>query len=57
MFRDGITLHLVCFILALLLFAIAGIAWAPDAPQPWPWRIRFIALGLMFYLLSLVITL
>jgi hypothetical protein len=39
---------------AILLFGFAGIAWTPD---PWPWRVKLIAMGLFcwagaWYILS-----
>jgi hypothetical protein len=46
-------LHTFFFVLALVLFLIAGVTWF--VPEPWPWRERVIALGLFFWALSTAI--
>jgi len=43
---------LICQVFAFVLFAIGAFAWAPD---PWPWRLKCVSAGLMFYILSLLI--
>jgi hypothetical protein len=54
MFNNGASVHLFCFVIACVLFLFAGGAWW--APEPWPWRMRLIGLGLFFWALSTVIT-
>jgi hypothetical protein len=46
-------LHLILQVLALVMFGIAAFFWI--APEPWPWREKFIAAGLFFLTLSLFI--
>jgi hypothetical protein len=42
-------LHLICVVIALVMFAIAGFGW--PAPVE-PYRVKFIGIGLFFELLS-----
>lgn len=42
-------LHLICVVLALVMFAIAGFGW--PAPVE-PYRMKFVGMGLFFWVLS-----
>jgi hypothetical protein len=47
---------LICLVVALVLFGIAAFVYRDPqpAPSPWGWG-RFIAAGLMFYMLSILV--
>ena len=47
--RNAAPLHLIFVVLALVMFAIAGFGW--PAPVE-PYRVKFIGIGLFFWLLS-----
>ena len=45
---------LILVVAAFLLCLGGGVAWW--GPEPWPWRVRLIGLGLACYFLSLLVT-
>jgi len=47
--NNGAPLHLICIVIALVMFAIAGFGW--PAPIE-PYRVKFIGIGLFFWLLA-----
>ena len=47
--RNEAPLHLICVVIAMVLFGIAAFAW----PVPFePWRLKIVACGLFFWTLS-----
>jgi hypothetical protein len=49
---EPIGLHTFLLVAAILLFLAAGISWMAD---PWPWRLKLIALGLFCWSASTII--
>lgn len=47
--RNQAPLHLICVVLAVVMFAIAGFGW--PAPVE-PYRVKFIGIGLFFMMLA-----
>ena len=47
--RNVAPLHLICVILALVMFAIAGFGWPTPVE---PYRVKIIGIGLFFWCLS-----
>lgn len=47
--RNEGSLHIICVVLALVMFLIAGFGW--PAPVE-PYRVKFIGIGLFFWCLS-----
>jgi hypothetical protein len=51
--HSSIGVHTFLLVAAILLFLAAGASWW--APEPWPWRVRLIGLGLFCWSLSTII--